>query len=63
MTPSFLTSNDNRDNGALVSLDISNNKLIRGKRKDEYKSRTGDEDYYYESDMSGVIALAEAIKK
>ena len=52
-----MTSNDS---GALASLDISNNKLTKGKLKPggEYW-RDGD----YETDMSGVIALAEALNK
>jgi Leucine-rich repeat (LRR) protein len=51
------------DNGAMTSLDVSKCKLTMGTtRKDEYKTRTDEEDYYYEVDMSGIIALSNAIK-
>ena len=49
-----------QDNGALASLDISNNNLTQGEQ-------TGGFRYYdtpvYATDMSGVIALCEALKK
>jgi Leucine-rich repeat (LRR) protein len=56
--------------GALTSLDISNNKLARGKLLSEpsyvyFDERPwGSKDKHYESDMTGfiVIALADAIK-
>ena len=52
--------NSFQDNGALASLDISNNKLTQGKQ-------TGGFEWYetpeYATDMSGVIALAEGLKK
>ena len=44
------------DSGALASLDISNNCLTQG---DEWD----DEEDEYKTDMTGVIALAEALKK
>ena len=53
-------SQDIHDNGALASLDISNNKLTKGKLKAGGEAWR-DEDY--ETDMSGVIALADALKK
>jgi hypothetical protein len=43
-------------------LDISSCKLTRGAIKAKYKSRTDDEDYCYETDVSGVAAIAGAIK-
>ena len=43
----MLTSNDNRDNGALAKLDISNNNL-------------GMDGYEY--DLSGITALASMLK-
>ena len=48
------------DNGALASLDISNNELTKGKLK---PGMSGNFDSNYETDMSGVIALAEALNK
>ena len=47
-------------NSAMIKLDISNNKLTRGALKSGYNP--GDEDYRYETDISGVLALSEAIK-
>ena len=47
-------------NGALASLDISNNKLTRGKPNGKSYVH---EDRKYDTDMTGVIALAEALKK
>ena len=47
-------------NGAMSKLDISNNKLTRGKLKD---GRSGHIDSHYETDMSGVVALSEVLKK
>ena len=43
----------------MIQLDISNNKLTRGAKKSGY---TGAYDDHYETDMSGVVALSEAIK-
>ena len=43
------------DSGALASLDISNNCLTQGEWDDEEDE--------YKTDMTGVIALAEALKK
>lgn len=48
--------------GALASLDISNNKLTQGKQT-QYPSRRNDYKGRHETDMSGVIALAEVLKK
>ena len=47
-------------NGAMSEFDISNNKLTRGKLKD---GKSGQFDYHYETDMSGVVALSEVLKK
>ena len=44
----------------MSKLDISNNKLTRGKLKDGRSGRYDDE---YETDMSGVVALSEVLKK
>eukprot|EP00935_MAST-01C_sp_MAST-1C-sp1_P002826 g2826.t1 len=61
-------------NGALTSLDISYSGLCRGKLKDypgQYtlanvglrpEAEWGNNDHDYESDMAGVVALADAIK-
>ena len=43
----------------MIQLDISNNKLTRGALKDH---KSGEYDWDYETDMSGVVALSEAIK-
>ena len=45
----------NRDNGALSIFNISNNQLTQGE-KDHIRGG-------YKTDMSGVIALADALKK
>ena len=50
----------NSANGAMSKLDISNNKLTRGKLKD---GKSGQFDSHYETDMSGVVALSEVLKK
>jgi hypothetical protein len=47
--------------GSLTSLNISNCKLTRGTCKEQFKPRTDEQDYYYETDFSGVIAVANAI--
>ena len=44
----------------LKKLDISKNKLTRGEAK--YSDSDPDDDSDWETDMSGVLALAEAIK-
>ena len=49
----------NSANGALSSFNISNNNLTQGKQK----GTTEYGDPMYETDMSGVIALAEWLKK
>ena len=43
----------------MIKLDISNNKLTRGAKK---RGESGEFDWHYETDMSGVVALSEAIK-
>ena len=52
-------SQDIHDNGALASLDISNNKLTQGEQdgKDAFGIPK------YKTDLSGVIDLADALKK
>ena len=50
-----------QDNGALASLDISSNKLTQGKQI-EGPSSSNNYQGRYKTDMSGVIALAEALK-
>ena len=52
-------ADDIHDNGALASLDISNNKLAQGEQ-DGY-NKYGDPEY--KTDLSGIIALADALKK
>ena len=49
------------DNGALASLNIANNHLTRGKWTNALRDGDEDDPANYKSDMSGVIALAEAI--
>ena len=55
----FMERKSFQDNGALASLDISNNNLTQG---EQYGT-----DYHgdpkYKTDMSGVIALSEALQK
>ena len=51
---------DIQDKGALASLDISSNLLTQGKQKPMDVSLA---DGRYETDMPGVIALCEALKK
>ena len=51
-------SEDIQDNGALASLDMSNNSLTQGQANYGDGARLG-----YKTDMSAVIALAEALKK
>jgi Ran GTPase-activating protein (RanGAP) involved in mRNA processing and transport len=46
--------------GALSSLDLSNNKLTRGKLRDGFAAT--DQDFVWEQDTNGVIALANVIK-
>jgi Ran GTPase-activating protein (RanGAP) involved in mRNA processing and transport len=50
------------DMGALASLDISSCKLTRGARKAKYRSKTDEKDRYYETDASGVTAVAGAMR-
>jgi hypothetical protein len=57
------------DNRALTSLNVSSNNLTRGTLKpngwaDEkgYEARWGERDDHWETDMSGVATLADAIK-
>ena len=49
-------------NSALRSLDISKNKLTRGKAKYTHRVCDPDNDSDWKTDMSGVLALFEAIK-
>jgi Leucine-rich repeat (LRR) protein len=62
-------------NGALTELDISSNRLTKGSLKQDPRNdydkkkygsqkhiKWGSEDWHYESDMSGIIALANAIE-
>ena len=52
----------NSANGAMSILDVSNNKLTRGKAK--YGSASDPNDASdWEIDMTGVVAFAEALKK
>ena len=51
-------SQDIHDNGALASLDISNNSLTQGEPRYANRPHLG-----HKTDMSGVIALCEALKK
>ena len=56
--------------GALASLDLSNNKLTRGKLKPGRSGRSGNfaksgnahDDSDFETDTSGIAAFAEAMK-
>ena len=54
----FIKRKSFQDNGALASLDISNNSLTQGELK-----CLGIPDLGHKTDMSGVIALCEALKK
>ena len=56
----ILVANEVKVNSALRSLDISKNKLTRGKAK--YGNSDPNDDSHWETDMSGVFALCEAIK-
>ena len=55
-----LVSNEIKDMGALASLDISNNNLTQGELKAGKMPFDVDA---YKTDMSGVIALSEVLKK
>ena len=55
-----LIANDIRDNRAMTSLDISANKLTRGKAIYGNGSNAS-LDSHWETDMSGIIAFAAAI--
>jgi Ran GTPase-activating protein (RanGAP) involved in mRNA processing and transport len=63
-----------KNNGALTSLNISSNQLTRGslkqdrRKRDYYRKITerdtstwGSKDHHYNTDMSGVIAISDAI--
>ena len=54
------TDDDNRDNGALTEMDISNNNLTHGELKSDHNSYV--EGHKHETDMTGVIALSETLK-
>ena len=55
-----MTPNDTHyDSGALASLDISNNKLTQGEQIGGFGIL---DTPVYATDMSGVIALCEALK-
>ena len=52
---------DNRaGNGAMSELDISNNKITRGKLED---GAPGNHDSHHEADMSGVATLSGVLEK
>ena len=54
---------DIEDNGALSDLDISNNNLTRGKWTNAFGDGDRNDNRNYDTDMGGVTALAEALKK
>ena len=56
----ILVANEVKFNSVMIKLDISNNKLTQGNpipKKSRWDAQT------YETDMSGVISLSEAIKQ
>ena len=53
----------NSANGALSELNVSNNKLTRGKWTNALNDNDRHDDNNYETDMSGLLALSEALKK
>ena len=55
----ILVANEVKVNSAMISLDIPNNKLTQG---NPIPKRYDWRDQTYETDMSGVVALADAIK-
>ena len=56
-------SQDIHDNGALASLDISKNSLTQGQQDGTHRYGPLQGQPKYKTDMSGVIVLAEALKK